>query len=289
MRTLREIIKEAEDKKIAIGHFNISDLAGLKGIIEAAKGLDVPIIIGVSEGERKFMGLTQVAALLESLREELSLPIYLNADHTHDLRGCIAAAKVGFDAVIFDGSKLPLEENIAQTRAVVQAVKAMNPDILVEGELGYIGASSEIRESIPAGAAIMPEDLTKPEEAARFVKETGVDLLAPAVGNIHGMMANAPEPALDIARIAAVARAAGVSLVLHGASGNTDEEVDAAIEAGIRIVHINTEIRLAWRKGIEAALAANLKEVAPYKILPEAVETVRKVVEAKLRVFNRFG
>lgn len=289
MITLKDALREAEQKKTAIGHFNISDLAGLEGIVAAARELGVPVIIGVSEGERKFIGVRQVVALVKSIREELNHPIFLNADHTKSLEGCIEAATLGFDAVLFDGSKLTLEENIAQTKAVVEALRKIDPAIIVEGELGYIGSSSEIREGIPEGAAISPDDLTKPEEAARFVKETGVDLVAPAVGNIHGMMANAPEPALDIPRIKVIAEAVGVPLVLHGASGNTDQEVAAAIEAGVRIVHINTEIRVAWRRGLEAALAANPKEVAPYKILPGAIGGVQAVVAAKLRVFNRIG
>ena len=287
--TLQDALRGAEQNKTAIGHFNISDLAGLHGIVAAARELKVPVIIGVSEGERKFVGVRQVVALVKSMREELNHPIFLNADHTKTLEGCVEAATLGFDAVLFDGSTLPLEENIRETKAVADAVRAINPAILVEGELGYIGSSSEIREGIPEGAAIKPEDLTKPEEAARFVKETGVDLVAPAVGNIHGMMANAPEPNLDIKRVADIAAAAGVPLVLHGASGNTDDDVRAAVEAGVRIVHINTEIRVAWRKGLEAALAANPKEVAPYKILPGAIEGVKSVVLAKLRVFNRLG
>ncbi|OGY96920.1 MAG: tagatose-bisphosphate aldolase [Candidatus Liptonbacteria bacterium GWC1_60_9] len=287
--TLQDALRGAEQNKTAIGHFNISDLAGLHGIVAAARELKVPVIIGVSEGERKFVGVRQVVALVKSMREELNHPIFLNADHTKTLEGCVEAATLGFDAVLFDGSTLPLEENIRETKAVADAVRAINPAILVEGELGYIGSSSEIREGIPEGAAIKPEDLTKPEEAARFVKETGVDLVAPAVGNIHGMMANAPEPNLDIKRVADIAAAAGVPLVLHGASGNTDDDVRAAVEAGVRIVHINTEIRVAWRKGLEAALAANPKEVAPYKILPGAIEGVKSVVLAKLRVFNRIS
>ena len=287
--TLQDALRGAEQNKTAIGHFNILDLAGLHGIVAAARELKVPVIIGVSEGERKFVGVRQVVALVKSMREELNHPIFLNADHTKTLEGCVEAATLGFDAVLFDGSTLPLEENIRETKAVADAVRAINPAILVEGELGYIGSSSEIREGIPEGAAIKPEDLTKPEEAARFVKETGVDLVAPAVGNIHGMMANAPEPNLDIKRVADIAAAAGVPLVLHGASGNTDDDVRAAVEAGVRIVHINTEIRVAWRKGLEAALAANPKEVAPYKILPGAIEGVKSVVLAKLRVFNRIS
>ncbi|MDP3948030.1 MAG: class II fructose-bisphosphate aldolase [bacterium] len=287
MMSIKDALRDAEQKKIAIGHFNISDLAGLQGIVAAARELGVPVIIGVSEGERKFIGAALVVALIQSMREELNHPIFLNADHTKSLGGCAEAATLGFDAVIFDGSKLSLEENIRESKAVVEAVRKINPDIVVEGELGYIGSSSEIREGIPEGAAISPEDFTKPEEAARFVKETGVDLLAPAVGNIHGMMANAPEPNLDIKRITDLAARTGIPMVLHGASGNTDLDIRAAVTAGMRIVHINTEIRVAWRRGLEASLRAFPKEVAPYKILPGAILGVKAVVAAKLRVFNR--
>ncbi|MEK7608079.1 MAG: class II fructose-bisphosphate aldolase, partial [Patescibacteria group bacterium] len=156
-----------------------------------------------------------------------------------------------------------------------------------EGELGYIGSSSEVRDALPEGAAINPEDLTKPEDAARFVKETGVDLLAPAVGNIHGMFSNATDPALDIPRVQAVAEAVGIPLVLHGASGNSEADVAAAIAAGVSIVHINTEIRLAWKRGVEEGLKTMSNEVAPYKLLAPAYEGVREVVVKHLKLFSR--
>lgn len=285
MRKLIEYVRDAESKHIALGHFNISDISALKAIFEAAQELNIPVMIGVSEGEREFIGVRQVAALIKSLREEYDYPIFLNADHTHSLEKAREAAEAGFDEVLFDGGKLPLSENIAQTKAVVQALKAINPEIIVEGELGYIGSASEVLKEIPAGAAIKPEDLTTPEQAAEFVAATGVDMLAPAVGNLHGMLSGAPEPALDIARIAAIKNAVKVPLVLHGGSGNSDDDFKKAIAAGINIIHINTEIRLAWRKGLEAGLAKNPNEVAPYKILPDALGAVKKVVRNKLRLF----
>ncbi len=287
MRTLKEYIKEAEEKKVAIGHFNISDTLGLKAIFETAQKLKLPVIIGVSEGERDFVGVRQVAALVKSLREEHDFPIFLNADHTHSLERIKEAVEAGFDAVLFDGAATqPLDENIRQTKEVVQYVRSKNKTILVEGELGNIGTGSEIRKALPKGAAIKPEDLTKSEDAAAFAKETGLDLLAPAVGNIHGMFANAPEPALNISRIKEIKKVAQIPLVLHGGSGNTDEDFQAAIQAGVSIIHINTELRLAWRVGLEKGLKAHPDEVAPYKISSEAIEAIKAVVEKRLKLFN---
>ncbi|MEK7464718.1 MAG: class II fructose-bisphosphate aldolase [Patescibacteria group bacterium] len=287
--SLFELIKEAEKRKVAIGHFNISNLEQLKAISHVAEKLDVPVIIGTSEGERNYLGIHHSVDLIASYNKEHekgNYVLFLNADHTHSLENVRKAAEAGYDAILFDGGSLSFEENIKQTREAVKIVKKINPEILVEGELGYIGSSSEIRKEIPKGAAINPEDLTKPEEAARFVKETGVDMLAPAVGNIHGMFANAPEPRLNIERIREIKKAVKIPLVLHGGSGNTDEDFLAAIDAGISMIHISTELRVAWRSGMEEAFSKNPDEIAPYKLMPEDLGKMEKVIEEKLRVFN---
>jgi len=301
METLREYIKEAGDKKNAIGHFNISDIAGLKAIFTTAQELQVPVIIGVSEGEAGFIGYKQAAVLVKSLREEYDYPIFINSDHTKSLDNVKKAVEAGFDAVLFDAGKLPLEENIKKTKEVVDYVKRISAsrrtEILVEGELGYIGSSSVILEGIPEGANVKKEDLTISEDAARFVKETGIDLLAPAVGNIHGMLARKsgsegglefmPNPAIDIERIKELRQAVGIPMVLHGGSGIADGDFISAIEAGIAIIHINTEIRLAWQRGIEKAIKENPNEIIPYKILPFAVEEIKKVVSKRLKLFSK--
>ncbi len=283
MMTLREALLDAVTRGSAVGHFNVSDSTQLNGIFEVAKELTMPVIIGVSEGERDFFGIHQVAALVRTLREKHDVPIFLNADHHHSVDGCKAAIDAGFDTVIIDGAKLSEEENTAQTKAVVAYARACGRDVLVEAELGYIGTSSKLLDAVPEGAGL---DMTTPELAERFVKETGIDLLAPSVGNIHGMLKDVPEPRLDIPRIGAIAHACGVPLVLHGASGNSEEDVRSAIAAGVRIVHINTEIRVAYRKGIEAALAADPAEVAPYKYLGQGRDAMKEVVRTKMKLFN---
>lgn len=286
MTTLREVLEQAQRREVAIGHFNISDLVTLRAILEAGRELNVPVMVGVSEGERAFMGIRLVAALVKSIRDEYAYPIFLNADHTHSLVNVEAAARAGFDEILFDGSALPFEENVSQTKQAVEAAKAINPSIIVEGELGYIGSSSEIHDTAPEGLGA----LTTPEEARQFVGATRIDVLAPAVGNMHGLLRSMVRGEavkhLDIKRIADIQEATGRFLTLHGGSGTDDEDLRKAIEAGMTIVHINTEIRLAWRRGLEAALVKDPDEIAPYKILPGALDAVKKVVHARLKLFN---
>ena len=297
MKRLREILSDAAVKGVAVGHFNISELAALKAIFDAARELDVPVMIGISEGEREFVGPDVAMALVKSLREEYDYPIFINADHTRSLEKVKEAALAGYDEILFDptpslaakygasGSKLSFEENVKQTKQAVEIVKSINPGILIEGEIGYIGSSSEVMKEKPEGI-----ELTTPEEAARFVKETNVDILAPAVGNMHGlteqMVNGLSEKLLDIERIKAIKDAVKIPLTLHGGSGTADKDFVAAIKAGINIIHINTEIRVAWRRGIEEGLKKSPNEVAPYKILPPAYEAVKKIVLERLKLFN---
>src|SRR5262249_39343562 len=148
MQTLRDCLEEAQKNGVAIGHFNVADLVLLKAVFAAAKELNVPVIIGVSEGEREFIGTRQVAVLVQSLREEFDFPIFLNADHTHSLGKAIDAAEAGFDSVVFDLSALPFEENVRQTKDGVETLKKINLAILIEGEIGDIGTGSEIHEKV---------------------------------------------------------------------------------------------------------------------------------------------
>ena len=284
-KTLRECIKEAEEKKVAIGHFNIADTEALHAIFNAAKGLGVPVIIGTSEGERDFVGVKQAVALVKSLREEHDYPIFLNADHTYSVDRAKEAVDAGYDAVIFDGTKLPFEENVAQMKEVADYAHSADPNIVVEGEIGYIGTSSKVLDTLPEGVDPVGA-VTTEEEIARYVKETGVDLVAPAVGNLHGMLKDGKNPELNIEQIGKLRKAGGVPMVLHGGSGISDDDFRSAIQAGIAIVHINTEIRIAYREGIEEVIKDKPDEIAPYRLLKRGVENMQEVVEKRLRLFN---
>jgi len=289
MRQLRDLLQEAQQNGVAIGHFNVSDLVLLKAVFAAARELNTPVLAGLSEGEREFVGTRQIAALVRSLREEFDFPIFLNADHTHSLAKGIEAAKASFDSIVFDRSALPFEENVKQTKQAVEALKAIHPAMLVEGEIGDIGSGSEIHDSAPD----LSKGLSSPEEAKQFVEATGVDILAPAVGNMHGMLRSMvkgeTKKRLDVERIAGIKQAARIFLTLHGGSGTEDEDLRKAIGVGINIVHINTELRVAWRRGLENGLAKQPDEVVPYKILPAAVNSVREVVGSRLKLFNGEG
>jgi fructose-bisphosphate aldolase, class II len=287
MYNLRKALEEAQSKGIALGHFNISDWVLLKAVVASAQKLGVPVVVGASEGERAFLGVSELATLVKTLREEKEFPIFLNADHTHSLEGAIAATKAGFDSIVFDRSELPFEENIRATKQAVEALKSINPAILVEGEIGDIGTGSEIHDSAPDRSKV----LTTPEEARQFVQGTGVDILAPAVGNMHGMLQTMVQGStrkrLDLTRIREIKGASGSWLTLHGGSGTDDQDLQKAIAAGINIIHINTELRVAWRRGLEEAFARKPHEVVPYKLLPSAEESVKQVVVARLRLFNQ--
>ncbi|HEY4522217.1 MAG TPA: class II fructose-bisphosphate aldolase [Candidatus Paceibacterota bacterium] len=282
MYSLREAIVAAEKGGFALGHFNISDSNQLNAVVAAAEKLGQPVIIGVSEGEREFVGVREVAALVQAKRSERQ-PVYLNADHTYSIEGVKAAIDAGFDAVIFDGSHLPLAENIEKTRECVAYARASGRDVLVEGEIGRIGTSSKLLDTVPDD---FDAELTNPDEAAQFVRESGVDLLAPAVGTMHGRLKSGVEPKIDAARIAKIREAAGVPLVLHGGSGSSDDDFVAAIKAGIAVVHINTDIRVAYRKGLEHDLASDTEEIAPYRFLSEGVEGVEQLAEKYIKLFS---
>jgi fructose-bisphosphate aldolase class II len=254
--------------------------------VAAAQELSVPVVVGASEGGRKFLGDHQLAALVKSFRDETGLSVFLNADHTHSLEGAIAAAKTGFDSIVFDLSALPLEENIEKTKQAIGVLKKINPAILIEGEIGDIGTGSQIHDTVPD----LSKGLTSPEEAKKFVDATGVDILAPAVGNMHGMVASmiqgSDKKHLDLKRISEIKSATGSLITLHGASGTNDDDLRKSIAAGINIIHINTELRVAWRQGLDKALSEQQREVVPYKILPPVVDAIREVALSRLKLFN---
>lgn len=289
MQSLAVCVAEAKKNNRAVGHFNVATLEQLKAVVTVAQRLAAPVIVGVSEGERAFIGVHQISALIASYRAD-GIELYLNADHTHTLRKAQEAAEAGFDAILFDpnqsvGGKLSLEENIAQTKEVVRVTKAIRPNILIEGELGYIGTSSEVLPALPTGVSLDARAFTTREEAVRFVEETGVDFLAPAVGNVHGIISGG-NPALDIERIRAIATAVPTPLVLHGGSGVSDTDFRAAIAAGIAVIHISTELRVAWREGLAKSLNEHPNEVAPPRLEPSVIETMEQLVERRLRLFG---
>jgi len=265
-----------------MGQFNFSDLSQLEGIIKAAKTLESPVILGTSEGESRFLGLKQAVALKKAYQSEKGLPVFLNLDHGKSFEYLKKAIEIGYDMVHFDGSKLPLKDNIARTKEVVKYAKRFG--VLVEGEVGIIG--TDVSKFYEEKFVLKPEDLTNPEEVTQYIKETGVDCLAISIGNFHGVSAGG-NPRLNLERLKEIKKLAKDSfLVLHGGSGILDEDLKNAIKSGIVKININTELRLAYTKTLKESLQKHPKEITPYKYLPEAIKAVQKVVEEKVALFG---
>lgn len=285
----RELINKYREEGHAIAHFNISNLDQARAIVEVAQELNQPVIIGVSEGERAYMGVQMVRTIVDELNQEYDVPIFLNADHTYSLDKVREVVELGYDSVIVDGAKLPYEENVALVKSCVDFVRSYEEKtgkrVLVEAELGYIGQSSSLNSSLPEG--VSDENLTTVDQARDFILRTGIDMFAPAIGNVHGMLIDAEEPKLHIDRLKEISQAVDLPLVLHGASGNTDEDLTAAIDAGVAIIHINTEIRKAFRDGQVKYLEEHPNEVAPYKFGKEGQEEMKKVVRAKMELYMK--
>lgn len=284
MRDLREVINQYRTAKRAIGHFNFSDSNQLKAIAGAAKETGLPVIAGLSEGEREFFTLVEARGLIDAYQKE-GVEIFLNADHTYSLEKAKAAIDAGIDSIVVDGAKLPMEENIALTKAVVEYARKSGRDVVVEGELGYIGSSSKELDALPEG--VSEANLVTAADAQKFVWATTVDCLAPAVGNVHGMLKSAAEPRLHPDRAREIAEAVGVALVLHGASGNTDEDIVACVEAGVAVVHINTELRALYHDTLAKELPEHPEEKTPYKFMGPVVEEMQKYLVHKLRLLAK--
>ena len=284
MKLLRQYFQDAGTGQWAIGHFNFSTADQLRAIVEAAAELKSPVMVGTSEGEAKFIGYDQAVALVRSYQQE-GHAVFLNADHHKSREAAQTAMDAGYDTVLIDASKTSLEENIALTKKVVEYAHSKNPDMMTEGELGYLRGSSEVQAKIE----ISSDDYTKPEQARDFVARTGVDRLAVVFGNIHGIVTKQEEH-LDIGHLKKITEAVhGTPLVLHGASGLLAEEIKLAIQNGIANVHINTEIRVAYHDTLHQELEAKPQETTPYKYLEQPFESVKALVREKLELFGSVG
>ena len=286
MKNLKYYFEKAEREKFAIPQFNFSDLTQVKGIVEKAKELKSPIILGTSEGESKWFGLEEAVAIRNVMRKKTNLPIFLNLDHGKSFEYVKQAIDAGYDMVQFDGSKLPLEENIKITKQVKKYAKWRG--VLVEGEVGKLGTDSS--KLYNEKFKIKEDDLTKPEEAEKFVKETGVDLLAVSIGNLHGIEISGINPNLKNDLLEEIVKKVkNTFLVLHGGSATPEEDIKEAIKNGIVKININTELRSAFSGNLRRYLTENPEEIIPYKFFAKAQRSVEKVVDSKLKLFDNIN
>lgn len=280
-----DIFQKAKGNNYAVGAFNVSNLEQLKAIIQAARDLKSPVIVATSPGESRFIGKKQISALVAAWRQETGLPMILHLDHGKSIDEIKEAIEAGYDSVHFDGSDLSLEENLVTTKQVVALAKEKEIKN-IEGEVGYLRGKSSLQEMVE----IKKEDLTDPEEALNFIKETGVDSLAIAIGNIHGIVKNESlkNPHLFLDRLAEINNqiADQACLVLHGGSGTPQEDIKEAVKLGIGKINVNTELRMAYTQSLKESLEGHPQEVTPYKIMPPVVEAVKKIVEEKIKLFG---
>jgi len=281
---LLKTLQKARKSGFAVGAFNVSTFAQIKAVARAVRKHRVPTILEMSPGEAEFLGIETLAVIVKNLRASQGLPIFLNLDHAQKIENIQRALTAGFDLVHFDGSELPLNENIIKTREVVRL--AHEAGVLVEGEIDQAGKHSTVNPG--EGRSI----LTDPGKAARFVSETGVDILACFFGNLHGVYNHELELDLDhflkIERAVEEARASESPMFfsLHGGSGVRGEDVRGAVREGIVKVNINTELRLAWARALRESLDRNRGEIVPYRILPPVVDRILSVVESKIELLD---
>ncbi len=270
----REWLEKAKREKFAIPALNAGTFETIKGIAEAAAEAKSPVIIESSTGETKWLEGENVTSICRNYAKKLGVPIILNLDHAYtyeDTRPGIAAA---YDLIHFDGSKLPYEENVATVKKVVNEAHAIGA--LVEGEVDRIqGEGSEIHEGQTVDQGAIDAGKSNPETSAKFVAETGVDIYASFFGNVHGIFPGYT-PQLDLDLLNRIQSAIPNSfLSMHGSSGTPEDQVRAAVAGPVVKVNVNTEIRLAYRKALEASLTQH-KDLAMYKVFPEVVEAVKK-------------
>lgn len=283
--TAKEWLEKAQREEFAIGAFNVANIETFKAIAQAAANKRSPVIIESSPGETDWMGADNVVDIARNFAWDFNIPILVNLDHALKLEECQKAIEQGYDLIHFDGSKLPVEENLAILKQVVHLAHAKG--LTAEGELDHIGGSSEVHKEAPAGeqAKVVKTD---PDKAKWFVQESGIDIFAAFVGNVHGLWLGG-EKNLDVGLVKKIADATGVFLSLHGSSGIPEDQVKQAIQLGIVKVNLNTEIRQGFRDTLEKVLKDYPEEYAMYKIQQPIVDAIRVIVEHKMEVFGSAG
>lgn len=278
---VKELLEEAQKGGYAVPQFNIGCFEIFRAVVETAGRLRSPVILGTSEKEMKFLHPLMVKKWADWAVKEFDIPIALHLDHGQSLKICLEALAAGYTSVHIDGSFLPYEENVALTISVARAAHGVGASC--EGEIGGIKGASEFHQK--KYEEIEKEiEFTDPETAYKFVEETGVDSLAVAIGNVHGIFKTPPK--INFTLLSRIKEKVGIPLVLHGGSGILDKDIKKAILLGICKINVNTELRLAYRNNLEKVLQNNPGQVKPYNFLPEVIKGIQIIVEEKIKLFK---
>lgn len=281
---IKKIVNDANKKGYAVGAFNMNNLETVLAVTQAAEKLKSPVILQVTEGALEYAGLSEITALIKAAANEIKVPVALHLDHGHSfqtVKKCIAA---GFSSVMIDGSSLPYKKNAQLTKKVVEYAHAKN--VWVQGEIGRLeGAEDWVNVSNKDNF------LTDPIDAKWFVHETGINVLAVAIGNYHGVekITQKKKLRLDLKRLAEIDKVITIPLVLHGASGFPPTQIRGAIERGIRIVNVDSELRISFTEAERDFLQKNKNVFDPRKILTPAIKEMQKTIEKKMKVLGSAG
>ncbi len=272
---MNEVLLPAKAGKYGVGYFNAVNVEMARAIIETAEELRAPVMVGTADILLPSMGVERVAEYLLPMAQKASVPVCVHYDHGLRFESCMTALKLGFTSVMYDCSVMPYEENVENVAQMVKICHAMG--VTVEGELGHVG------DNEGAGKLEKPSDFyTDPENALDFVKRTGIDSLAVAVGNAHGDYKFPPK--LDFDRISVISEKTGIPLVLHGGSGLADDDFRTAVNRGICKINIFTDMDKAGKAGIEKGIAAGAKSM--FSLIPYEIEAMKEVVREKIMLFG---
>ncbi len=277
LSTLQSVLEKAQRGKYAVGAFNISDLEQAQAVVTAAEILQSPVIINTSEKALEYAGIENLSAIVTSLAKHVKVPVVLNLDHGRDVKIAHHCLQQGWTGIMFDGSKLPYEENVATTAAVKKYAKKFG--VGVEGEIGQVKYKEDMKIS-------KKPVLATPEEAVDFVQRTHVDALAVGIGNSHGLPV--PGERLHFDLLQRIHRAVKVPLVLHGASGTPTASIKKAIHYGICKINIDTDLRLVFT----ASVRETLKDQSifdPRAYLTPARHAIMDEVKKKIMMFGSNG
>lgn len=272
LTTTVSMLRNAQEQGFAVGAFNVENMEMAQAIISAAEELRAPVILQTTPSTVRYAGTGMYAAMVAALAQEASVPVAMHLDHGDSFALCAQALRSGYTSVMIDGSKLPLEENIALTYKVSEMCAAVG--VPVEGEIGRVGGKEDDLES--------DGGYTIPEEAVRFEKESGLFSMAVGVGTAHGFYKEKPQ--LNKELITTLRGMLQAPMVLHGASGLSDEDVKDCIRRGICKVNFATELRAAYTEGVKAVLAENPKTFDPKAYGKEARQRVKSLVMERMLV-----
>lgn len=273
----KQILDVANEHNFAVPAFNISDYAMFKGIVDICEELDAPVMVAIHPAEVEHIGPDLMAAFTQRANRS-GVPIALHWDHGASYEEILVAIKTGFTSAMIDGSLLPFAENVAITQKVVQAAHAVG--LSVEAELGTIGQTDAEAEE---GASTII--YTNPEDAVTFVKETGVDSLAIAIGTYHGLYPPTMKAELKLDLLREIKGKVSVPLVLHGGSNNPDDEIAQAVKLGVNKINISSDIKVAYHVKLREVLQDDsLRE--PLSIQPPAIEAMKVVAAQKIELFD---